>query len=101
MPYPEAEALESLIMDVGECAERVHKIDILMSSLKDDKLKHYYLEEYHQVVDLYLILCEMLEQELQKAIKFEKENQLPITLAYHQILKDIRLTLKTLSDYIT
>jgi hypothetical protein len=97
MEYPHRESLESLILDVGECAERVFRIDALMNSLEEGKPKEHYLEQYYQVVDLYLILCELLEQELEKAVKFETDNKLPVTFTYRQLLRDIKATLETFS----
>lgn len=98
MSYPQEEQLKVLIHDVGEMAERISRIIDLINTLEDPQVKFHYEQQYADIIDLYLIFCELLENELNAAIKYGKDNNLPTRLDYWQLLKEIQATISAFSS---
>lgn len=84
------EQIDELIQDVKDLGNRIKSIDNLIAAIDNPDLKQQYNKDLLRLVGNYKKMLILLQQEIVLFIKYEREQNLPITLLYRRILKTLK-----------
>jgi hypothetical protein len=84
------EQIDELIEDVKELGSRIKSIDELITRIDNEELKDKYNKDLLALIANYKKMLGLLEQNIAEYTKFEREQNLPVSILYRRILKSLR-----------
>jgi len=83
--------IDLFIADVQEVGSRIKAIDSLISKITNEELAEHYNKEMLGLIDEYSLMCNLLEWQIDKHLKQERESGNNIeNFYYNRVLKSLR-----------
>lgn len=79
--------INELLVDTLDVGKRVITTHKLIDSLKDINLQQNYQQELQEMIASYYAMCDVLKHQLEVYLKYERDNNIPVTLIYEKLLR--------------
>jgi hypothetical protein len=84
------EQIDESIDEARELSSRIRSIDNLIGAIDNPELQDKYRKDILALVSRYEKMLLQLQADLAEFAKYERDNNLPLTLRYRRILKQLR-----------